>query len=166
MGDWCSRVLGLEDALPEDRVAKALGAVERLNMAATSYGLINGVSPDGKPYDSKVHPEGDHSLNIFVGENLCAAMTFMYHGRKDIGLEVARRLYHAMAIKTRSPWNQRCLLSGETGLPVWGDDYYSNLSIWAVPMALEGMSVKEFAHSGLVKDMLSAAGGSRHSSAG
>jgi hypothetical protein len=56
-------------------------------------------------------------------------------------------------------------LSGETGLPVWGDDYYSNLSIWAVPMALEGMSVKEFASSGLVKDMLSATGGSRHSSA-
>jgi len=165
MGVWCSRVLGLEDALPKDRIAKALRAVERLNMGATSYGLINGVSPDGKPYDSKVHPEGDHSLNIFVGENLCAAMTFMYHGRKDVGLEVARRLYHAMAIKTRSPWNQRCLLSGETGLPVWGDDYYSNLSVWAVPMALEGMSVKEFAYSGLVKDMLSAAAGSRHSSA-
>ena len=56
------------------------------------------------------------------------------------------------------------LLSGETGLPVWGDDYYSNLSIWAVPMALEGMSVKEFAYSGLAKHMLSAAAGSRHSS--
>jgi hypothetical protein len=63
------------------------------------------------------------------------------------------------------PWNQRCLLSGETGLPVCGDDYHSNLSIWTVPMALEGMSVKEFAYSGLVKDTLSAAGGSRHSPA-
>ena len=108
-------------------------------------------------------PEGD--LNIFVGENLCAAMTFTYRGRKDVGLEVARRLYHAMAIKTRSPWNQRCLLSGETGLPVWGDDYHSNLSLWTVPMSLEGMSVKEFAYSGSVKDTLSAAGGSRHSPA-
>jgi hypothetical protein len=63
------------------------------------------------------------------------------------------------------PWNQRCLLSGETGLPVWGDDYHSNLSLWTVPMSLEGMSVKEFAYSGLVKDTLSAAGGSRHSPA-
>ena len=154
MGVWCSRVLGFEDALPVDRVAKALAAVERLNMGATSYGLINGVSPDGKPFDTQVHPEADFGLNIFVGENLCAAMTFMYQGRKDVGLEIARRLYHAMAIKTRSPWNQRCLLSGETGLPVWGDDYYSDLVVWAVPMALEGMSVKEFANSGLVKGML------------
>lgn len=155
MGVWCSRVLGLEAALPEDRVAKALEAVERLNLAATSYGLINGVSPDGKPFDTRVHPEADFGRNIFVGENLCAAMTFMYQGRKDVGLEIARRLYRAMAIKTRSPWNQRCLLSGETGLPLWGEDYYSNLVIWAVPMALDGMSVKEFAKSGLVKGMLS-----------
>jgi uncharacterized protein (DUF608 family) len=154
MGVWCSRVLGLKAPLPEDRVAAALRAVERLNMGATSYGLINGVSPDGKPYDTKVHPEGDRSLNIFVGENLCAAMTFMYQGRKDVGLEVSRRLYHAMAIKARSPWNQRCLLSGETGLPVWGEDYYSNLAIWAVPMALEGLSVKEFTDSGLAKAMI------------
>jgi hypothetical protein len=127
-------------------------------MAATSYGLINGVTPEGKPYDTKVHPEGDFGMNIFVGENLCAAMTLMYHGRKDVGLEIARRLYRTMAIKTRSPWNQRCLLHGDTGLPLWGDDYYSNVIIWAVPMALEGVSVKEFASTGLVQAMMKAAG--------
>jgi hypothetical protein len=33
-------------------------------------------------------------------------------------------------------------------------------------MALEGVSVKEFAYTGLLKNMLSAAGGSEHSSAG
>ena len=79
MGDWCGHVLGLEDALPGDRAAKALEAVERLNLGATSYGLINGVSPDGKPYDSKVHPLGDHNINILVCDNLLAAMTFVYH---------------------------------------------------------------------------------------
>ncbi len=87
MGVWCSRVLGLETPLPEERITKALEAIERLNMGATSYGLINGVTPDGRPFDTRVHPDGDFGLNIFVGENLCAAMTFMYEGRKDIGLE-------------------------------------------------------------------------------
>jgi uncharacterized protein (DUF608 family) len=158
MGEWCGRVSGLGSVLPEDRVSKALDTIERLNMGATSYGLINGVTPEGKPYDTKVHPEGDFGMNIFVGENLCAAMTFMYHGRKEVGLEIARRLYRTMAIKTRSPWNQRCLLHGDTGLPLWGDDYYSNVIIWAVPMALEGMSVKEFASTGLVEAMMKAAG--------
>ena len=89
-------------------------------MKATSYGLINGVSPDGKPFDSKLGGSGDHAKNIFVGENLCAAMTFIYHGRRDTGLEISRRLYHAVAVKNRSPWNQRCLINGETGMPQWG----------------------------------------------
>ena len=79
-------------------------------------------------------------------------MTFLYHGRRDTGLEIARRLYDAIAIKNHSPWNQRCLLSGETGLPQWGEDYYSNLVIWAVPMALAGKSVEQFAQAGLVKE--------------
>ncbi|HUZ47213.1 MAG TPA: GH116 family glycosyl hydrolase [Terriglobia bacterium] len=157
MGEWCAKVAGLEGVLPQERVRSALGEISRLNLKATSYGLINGVTPDGKPYDTKVHPEGDFGLNIFVGENLCAAMTFLYEGQRDTGLEIARRLYEAMAVKARSPWNQRCLLNGQTGLPLWGDDYYSNLAMWVVPMALAGQSVAEFTSSGLAKKMIDAA---------
>ena len=157
MGEWCSRIAGLGSVLPGDRVSAALGTIERLNMSATAYGLINGVTPDGKPFDSGFGA-GDHSKNIFIGENLCAAMTFLYAGRRDLGLEMARRMYEAMAVKTRAPWNQRCLINGETGLPQWGDDYYSNMVIWAVPMALAGETVAQFAGGGLVKRMLNAAG--------
>ena len=78
-------------------------------------------------------------------------------GASGIGLEIARRLYEAMALKTHSPWNQRCLISSETGLPVWGDDYYSNLVIWALPMALAGESVAQFVRpAGLVDRMIQA----------
>ncbi|MCW4019722.1 MAG: hypothetical protein NWF14_00615, partial [Candidatus Bathyarchaeota archaeon] len=95
---------------------------------------------------------------IFIGENLCAAMTFMYHNRRDIGLEIARRLYEAIAQKSCSPWNQHCLINAETGLPVWGDDYYSNLVIWAVPMAIAGEGLSEFTEDGkLVSKMVAAA---------
>jgi uncharacterized protein (DUF608 family) len=157
MAQWCTKVVGLEDVLPQEQVHSALGKIARLNFEATSYGLINGVTPDGKSYNTKVHPEGDFGMNIFVGENLCAATTFMYYGKRDTGLEIARRLYEAMAVKTRSPWNQRCLLNGKTGLPLWGDDYYSNLAMWVVPMALGGETVGHFANSGLAKKMIDAA---------
>lgn len=156
MGAWCARVLGLRDVFPAAHVTSALDTVERLNMKATSYGLINGVTPDGKPYDTQVHPSADFGMNIFVGENLCAAMTFLYDGRRDTGLEIARRLYEALALKTRAPWNQRCLLHGASGLPLWGDDYYSNVAIWAVPMALERASASEFARGRLLTAILSA----------
>jgi uncharacterized protein (DUF608 family) len=157
MAIWCTRVAGLQDALPSAHVHIALDTIERLNMKATSYGLINGVTPDGQPFDTKLNSSGDHASNIFFGENLCAAMTFLYNGRKDTGLEIARRLYDAVAIKNHSPWNQRCLLNGKTGLPQWGEDYYSDLVIWAFPMGLTGQSVGEFAQNGLVKSMIRAA---------
>jgi uncharacterized protein (DUF608 family) len=157
MGVWCTRVVGLQDALSAAHVGSALDTIGRLNMKATSYGLINGVRADGTPFDSKLGGSDDHAKNIFVGENLCAAMTFIYHGRRDTGLEISRRLYDAVAIKNRSPWNQRCLINGETGMPQWGTDYYSDLVIWALPMALAGESVEQFAKAGLVKKMVSAA---------
>lgn len=157
MAQWCTRLAGLEDVLPQPQVLSALGKIARLNLEATSYGLINGVTPDGKPFDTKVHPSADFGMNIFVGENLCAAMTFMYYGQRDMGLEIASRLYEAIAVKMRSPWNQRCLLNGKTGLPLWGDDYYSNLLMCAVPMALGRETVDQFANSGLVKNMIDAA---------
>ncbi|MDW8100524.1 MAG: hypothetical protein RML36_13670, partial [Anaerolineae bacterium] len=99
-----------------------------------------------------------HAKQTFVSESLCAAMTFIYHGREDIGLEIARRLYEAIALKTHSPWNQYCLINAETGLPVWGDDYYSNMVIWALPMALARESIGEFVQDGkLVDRMIKAA---------
>ena len=161
MAQWCVRVMGLQDVVPEAHINSALDTIERLNMKATSYGLINGVTPEGRPFDTKLNPSGDHAKNVFFGENLCAAMTFIYHGRRDTGVEIARRLYDAVAVKNRSPWNQRCLLNGETGLPQWGTDYYSNVAIWAMPMALAGESVGPFARGGLVKNMMSASGKER-----
>jgi len=158
MGEWCIGVLGLPDVLPEDKVQSALSTVAAWNMAATSYGVVNGASPDGTRYNSGYSVDNDFGLHTFFGESMCVAMTFMYHHRQDTGLEIAKRLYEAVAIKTRSPWNQRCLISSYTGLPVWGDDYYSNLIIWALPMALAGQSVGQFSHQGsLVQQMITAA---------
>jgi uncharacterized protein (DUF608 family) len=160
MAEWCAMVAGLPGVLPKENVLSALASIERLNMAATSYGLVNGVTPDGAPFDTGFGGENgnDHAKHTFVGENLCAAMTFMYHGRRELGIEIARRIYEAVALKTRSPWNQRCLISSETGLPVWGHDYYSNLVIWAVPMAWAGEGIDQFTvPGGLVQRMLAAA---------
>jgi uncharacterized protein (DUF608 family) len=159
MAQWCVKVLGLPDVLPAANVQAALETVQRLNMAGTSYGLVNGVTPGGDRFDAGWPYEGDHGRHTFFGENLCAAMTFIYSGQVETGLEIAKRIYEAVALKTRSPWNQRCLISSETGLPVWGDDYYSNLVIWAMPMALAQQSVAQFAApGGLVARMIEAAG--------
>ena len=163
MAQWCVKITGLPDVLPADQVQSALGAVKRLNMAATKHGLVNGVNPDGARYISKpdpdrfpdILPNNDHSTQVFVGENLCAAMTFMYHGQPETGLEIARRIYEAVALTSRSPWKQRCLIDADTGLPVWGEDYYSNMVIWALPMACYNQNIEEFAQGDFLRELIS-----------
>ena len=161
MAQWCVKIAGLPDVLPADQVQSALGAVARLNMAATEHGLVNGVNPDGARYVSKpdadkfpdILPNNDHSTQVFVGENLCGAMNFIYQEQRETGLEIARRIYEAVALTSRAPWKQRCLIDAESGLPVWGEDYYSNMVIWALPMALANQSIAEFARAELLRDL-------------
>ena len=163
MAQWCVKITGLPDVLPADRVESALGAVKRLNMGATEHGLVNGANPDGTRYVSKPDPEkfpdilpnNDHSTQVFVGENLCAAMTFIYQGQRETGLEIARRIYESVALTSRTPWKQHCLIDADTGLPVWGEDYYSNMVIWALPMAVCNLDIEQFTRSDLVRELIS-----------
>jgi hypothetical protein len=78
----------------------------------------------------------------------------MYEGRMEAGLELAKRLAHSLAIASLSPWNQHCLISSADGTPVWGSDYYSDMAVWAVPMALSGQGVASFAASGGLLDRI------------
>ncbi len=144
MGEWCSEVVGLGEILPSDKVRQAIESIERLNYAATSHGLTNGMRPDGTPDTCGASTENDHARQIFIGESLCGAMTFILRGRRDIGLEIARRLMEAIYELHRTPWNQRCLIASDDGRPVWGDDYYSNMVIWTLPMVLAGQDVGSF----------------------
>ena len=158
MAIWCNRILGLEPPLEHKKVESALSEVIRLNMAATEFGLVNGVTPEGERYITQTNPD-DHGAQIFVGENLCAAMTFIYEDQETIGISIAKRLYDALFIKTKSPWNQRCLISSDTGLPVWGEDYYSNMVIWALPMALGRKDIAQFTVDGeLIQRMIKVKG--------
>lgn len=161
MGQWCVKVIGLGNLLSEGNVQKALDTIKRLNMSATAYGLVNAITPQG---DSPEVLGPDipivkyMSKGMFVGETLCAAMTFMYYNYHETGMEIAQRVYETISLKSCSPWNQRCLISAETGLPVWGDDYYSNMIIWAVPMALAGQDIGTFcAQGGFVDRIIKAA---------
>ncbi len=158
MGVWCTNILGLKTPLPEERIKKALSSIKKLNLRATKHGLVNGVRPDGSRDDTGYgYGENDHGQGIFVGENLCSAMTFMYCGQAKVGMEITRRLYEAIAVLHRTPWNQHCLISAGDGHPIWGQDYYSDMAFWAVPMARKGLNITSLiAEGGLVDRILKA----------
>jgi hypothetical protein len=37
------------------------------------------------------------------------------------------------------------MIRRDNGAPAWGNDYYSNLVVWALPMANSKIGIKEFA---------------------
>ncbi|HID95474.1 MAG TPA: hypothetical protein EYP53_05380 [Candidatus Latescibacteria bacterium] len=155
MAEWCTGIVGVKGVLPPDKVQKTLESIERLNFPATRYGLVNGIRPDGTPDTCGSGTENDHARQIFVGESLCAAMTFILRGRREVGLEIGRRLMEAIYEAHRTPWNQRCLIASDDGRPIWGDDYYSNMVIWTLPMVLAGQDIRDFcAEGGLVGKIL------------
>jgi uncharacterized protein (DUF608 family) len=147
---WCTRVAGLDDVLPAEHIQLAQDAVIQRNVAATRWGVVNSCLSNGQPDDSG----HTHSRDIFVGEGLCAAMTFLYTGRTGIGLQIAKHLMQALFEVQRMPWDQYCLIRATDGLPVWGSDYYSNMAIWAVPMALAQQDVATFCQAGSFVDSL------------
>jgi uncharacterized protein (DUF608 family) len=141
MAEWCCRILGIGGVFPPDKAESALQTVLRLNFKATEHGLVNGCLPDGSPDAA----DGDHAKHIFIGENLCAAMTMMQLGMREQGIEVARRLCNAVCVVQKSPWNWHCLINREDGKPVWGANYYSDLAIWALPIAFDGADIGSWA---------------------
>lgn len=155
MGLWCTSLLGLKSLFPENHIQKALENIINLNFKKTKWGLVNGMHPDGKkakcriPGDTEkqnilTDDDNDHASQIFFGENLCSAMVMISHGKKKEGMEVVKRLIEAYFLKWKTPWNQSCLLSSKDGHPVWGDDYYSNMVIWALPLFLEKKDLGNF----------------------
>ena len=156
MAVWCAAVVGLPSPLPPGNVVAALDTVRHLNYAATSCGVINGCRPDGTPdvAGGTAAGGGSFGADVFVGEALCVAMTYLYQGQRELGLEIARRVIECLFVRHPSPWNQHCLISGRDGAPSWGSDYYSNLVIWALPMALAGQDIATFAASGGLLDRL------------
>ncbi len=151
---------GLPGVFRLDRVAAALKTIERFNVPQTKYGAINFAKPDGpvlkigefpleedyQPYDCSPHTV------------MMLGMTYMYHGRRDFGLELVRRFFHNVVCEAGTTWDQPNILRGNTGKRSFGADYYMNMMLWSLPAAAEG---KSFEHpcrpGGLVDRVLRAA---------
>ncbi|OHB83055.1 MAG: hypothetical protein A2V98_24345 [Planctomycetes bacterium RBG_16_64_12] len=157
---WCTRVLGLEDPLPKDRIAKALQSIARLNLPASPYGMVDAVFADGR-LCVEGGPGGDRiwSRDIFIQCNATAAMVFLYFGRQDEGRQAAGTMLNTIFRGPYPmPWSQPCGLSSVTGGTCHGHDYYDHMVVWSYPLALAGQDVRAAcAEGGLISRILEAA---------
>ncbi|MGH7197747.1 MAG: GH116 family glycosyl hydrolase [Candidatus Omnitrophota bacterium] len=131
-GQWYADLLGLGPIADRRKIRAALGAILKRNSRPSAFGMVNSVLPDGR-----LDRSNRHSRNIWPGMNyafisLCVMEGFPLNNL----LKQARKLWHNVTHVQRSPWNQPDMVNSATGKYVFGDYYYRNMAIWAIPIAL------------------------------
>jgi len=87
-------------------------------------------------------------------------MTYMYNGEREFGLELAYRAWHNMVCRQGYTWDMPNIMRGDvdTGERTFGNDYYQDMMLWALPAALAGQTVdRPCRKGGLVDRVLRAA---------
>ncbi len=155
-GEWIVDHHGLRETLPQDRVKTVLGTIERCNIAVTKYGAVNYANPDATPAAVK----GYGTYSYFPPEALMLAMTYMYNGQREFGVELARKVWHNLICLQGYTWDMPNIMRGDvdTGERTFGNDYYQDMMLWSLPAALEGKDLASVAKpNGLVYKVLQAA---------
>jgi uncharacterized protein (DUF608 family) len=153
-GEWMARFHGLPGVFRSDRVKTALRAIKRACVGPWNFGAVNLAHPDG----GLAEGVGYGPNAFFVPEVYMLAMTYIYAGDRDFGLELARRCVYSLNTHNLLTWNQPNLLRADTGDVLFGSHYDQNMMLWALPAALEGKDIATFcAEGGLVDRILKAA---------
>ena len=142
-GEWAAVSHGLPGVFRPERVGITLETITRCNVGLTpEVGAANFARPDGSPLppDSSVAWYGLRAM--FPPEVLVLAMTYIYAGEREYGLDLARRHWENLVTRQRHPWDLPNIVRGDTGTRVFGTDYYQNMMLWALPAALAGQDLK------------------------
>jgi len=151
-GDWINRFHGLPPVFRPDRAKTTLRTIRQKNAQLSPYGTVFFANPDGTPWEEA----GYGPYTYFVSEQLMLAMTFIYAGETDFGLEQARRCLFNL-IEKGYAWNQPCIVQAATGERISGYDYYQNMMLWALPAALSHADLRgPCAPGGLVDRIIQA----------
>ena len=149
-GEWIAQHHGLPGTLPKERVRTTLDTIKRCNVAVTKYGAVNYANPDGTAAEVK----GYGTYSYFPPEALMLAMTYMYAGEREFGLELARRCWENIVCRQRYTWDMPNIMRGDadTGESVYGHDYYQDMMLWSLPAALDGKDLAAPAQPGGLVD--------------
>lgn len=130
-GEWAARYHGLPGVFRADRVQTALATIKRCSVALTpEVGAANFARPDGSPLPSgsQVAVYGQYAM--FPPEPVVLAMTYLVAGEAEFGLDLVRRHWENLVLRQRHPWDLPNIVRGDTGVRVFGTDYYQNMMLW------------------------------------
>jgi uncharacterized protein (DUF608 family) len=165
-GEWIARFHGLEGVFRSDRVDITLGTIKRLNSSAPLNGVIDVIQKDGRPTEF-----GDRMgwMCSMPASALILAMTYIYAGHREEGLDLAYKCVDAVVNRFEMTWDIPNMVRSDPGagqlqecMRIYGTDYYQFLSLWGLPAALKGHNLRQAAAPGeLIARIVEAARGER-----
>ena len=158
-GEWIVRFHGLGPVFDPKRVTKTLDTIEKHNVRLSKYGAANYVTPEGELAYAGGGIGVEYNPNdFFPPELLMLAMTYIQDGKKEFGMELARRCMHEIICVHGKSFNSPNLIRGDKTEASFGDDYYQMLMIWGLPSVIEGKSLEEYGEKGsFVREIIEAA---------
>jgi len=134
-GEWVIRHHGLAPALPVERIKTTLETIKQCSVALSKYGAVNYANADGTA--AKIGGYGTYSF--FPPEALMLAMTYIYYGQAEFGLELARKVWHNIVCLRGYTWDMPNIMRGDadTGERTYGNDYYQDMMLWSLPAAVQ-----------------------------
>jgi len=134
--------------------------------------MIFVANSDGTPHFTDAYQEyGTYAW--FPAELLMLSMNYMYHGRGEVGMNLAARAWNNIVCRWGYAWNQPSVTRGDEdtgemrghfpGISEdpnlrYGHENYQNMMLWALPAAIKGEDFSgPVKPSGLVNRILEAA---------
>jgi uncharacterized protein (DUF608 family) len=139
---------GLPAVFQRDHIGTALKTIEETCLVKTG---VAGFAEPGKGPDLERYGTFPPEVNI-------VAMTYMYNGKRELGIEIARRNMDNLIRVQGYPWDLPNLIRCDTGRRTYGCDYYQNMVLWGLPAAMAGQDLGGPCRAGgVVNRVLSAA---------
>ncbi len=145
-GQWIAHLLGLGYIVSPEKVQKAVTTILELNGAASSFGAVNSVLPDGEKDKANMQSE-----NCWYGVTYCAASLAIYEGMTKEGLSLAKKAWDNISINVLNPWDQPDMYSATDGSHLFGDHDMRNMVIWSILFALakKDKAIESFLYQGI-----------------
>lgn len=152
-GQWAALFHGLPGVFREDRVETALETIRRCNVSLTpKVGAANFARPDGSPVSAKDKLAYYGTYAMFTPEVVVLGMTYIYAGKKEFGVDLVRGHWEDLCLRQGLEWDMPNIIRGDTGARVFGTDYYQDMMLWALPVAMHGQDLKQGCAQGSLVD--------------
>ena len=148
-GEFSNLLHGLSGVFRADRVEQALDTIKRTCFVEIG-GAAGFADAAGTPLLTK--------YGTFMAEIHMLAMTYIYKGDRETGLELLRDCLHNLVIGQRHPWDLPNSIRCDTGEWTFGTDYNQNMMLWGLPAALAGQDISALCRPGGMVRMVTEAG--------